>query len=259
MEKKFDWKLLLTLLIATSPILGYGLAYVYQLGYCSYFNIPTEFIKLDLTMVLVAIAGTAGVLFFLSCFILMMWSKPRNMSTIGQKIYISVVMFFFFFVFSLLYFTVNEAEQVAIMYGIFLLFIFFGPWAVHKLSSIQLGKRKSEQKTPSDDRVVQFISTKYFRYGFLGIFILAIVVYCGALAGRSDAMNKQIFYELPSDPNAVILRIYGDNVISGQLQYEQNKIGLGPIIFVSSLNNANLMLTPIKIDIQFMSVPQLIK
>ena len=63
MDLKIDLKLLLAFVAAVSPVLGYGLAYVYQLGFCNYFNIPIELIKLDWTTILVAIAAAFGSLF----------------------------------------------------------------------------------------------------------------------------------------------------------------------------------------------------
>ena len=257
MEKKIDWKLLLTLIVAASPVLGYGLAYVYQLGYCSVFNIPTELIKLDLTTVLVAIAGTFGVLFLFAWFFLMFWITPRNISSIGQKIYVSLLLLIFLFVFSLLFLTLVEAEQIAIMYGAFLLIIFFGPWFARKLTSIHLGKRKSEPETPIDGRIGQIVNSKYFRYTIFGVCLLVIIIYCSALAGRSAAFNKQIFYVPSSNPDSVVLKIYGDNIICGQLEHDPGKDGLGPTIFVLPLNNnLNLSLTPIRIKISFTTVPK---
>ena len=257
MPKNIDWKLLLALIIAISPVLGYSLAYVYQLGYCSVFNIPTDLIKLDLTTVLMAIAGTLGVLFFFSGFIFMILSIPRNISTIRRNILFSLVLLFFLFIFSLLFFTTSEAEQVAIMYGIFLLFIFLGPSVARKISGIKWGKVKNESDKASADRVSQIINTKYFKYSMLGVILLVMVIYCGALAGRSDGMNKQIFYVPSSNPNSVVLKIYGDNMICTSLTYSQNKPVLGPTIFVMPLNNSpDIALSPIRIYPNFTELPK---
>ena len=187
----------------------------------------------------------------------MFWITPRNISSIGQKIYVSLLLLIFLFVFSLLFLTLVEAEQLALMYGAFLLIIFFGPWFARKLTSIHLGKRKSESETPIDGRIGQIVNSKYFRYTIFGVCLLVIIIYCSALAGRSAAFNKQIFYVPSSNPDSVVLKIYGDNIICGQLIYEQNKSGLGQTIFILPLNNnPNLSLTPIRVKISFTKVPK---
>jgi len=256
-KEKIDWKVLLTMVIAISPVLGYGLAYVYQLGYCSVFNIPTDLVKLDLTTVLVAIAGTLGVLFFFSCLMLLIWATPRNISVTKQKIYVSAVLLFFLFIFSLLFFTTSEAEQVAIMYGIFLFLIFLGPSVARKISGIKWGKGKNEPETPADDRIIQIINTKYFKYSIFGFILLVMVIYFGALAGRSDALNKHIFYVPSSNPNSVVLKIYGDDMVCAQLTSLRNESVLGNTIFVVPLSDTSVVsLTPIRIYPVFSQLPQ---
>lgn len=50
------------LLIAGVPAAGYWLAFLYELGYCIYFDIPAQFVDIGLLNVLIAIVGFAGFL-----------------------------------------------------------------------------------------------------------------------------------------------------------------------------------------------------
>jgi len=47
------------LVIAVVPATGYWFAFLYELGYCKYFEIPPAFIEIGLLNVLVAIIGSA--------------------------------------------------------------------------------------------------------------------------------------------------------------------------------------------------------
>lgn len=49
-------------IVAGIPATGYWFAFLYELGYCKYFNIPSSFIEIDMLNVLIAIIGTLTLL-----------------------------------------------------------------------------------------------------------------------------------------------------------------------------------------------------
>jgi hypothetical protein len=50
------------LLIAAVPAAGYWFAYLYELGFCKYFNLPSAFVDIGMPTVLGAIVAMLGVL-----------------------------------------------------------------------------------------------------------------------------------------------------------------------------------------------------
>jgi len=53
------------IIVAASPVIGYGLAFLYEIGFCGIFKIPREFIRLDLTSVFVAAGSLVGIILIL--------------------------------------------------------------------------------------------------------------------------------------------------------------------------------------------------
>ena len=178
---------------------------------------------------------------------------PRDTSPLKQKIYMSLILFFSLLIFGFMFLTTNEFTQLVIVFGISLLVIFFGPWLSKKLFANQI----NTPKTPIDERLNRFIHNKYFKYTGAFFYLLILIFLCCSLAGRANAMKEQIFYVPSSNPDSIVLKIYGDNIICGQLVQKQNQTGLGPTIFVLSLSNTpNLSLTPIKLNLAFTMYPK---
>ena len=98
----------------------------------------------------------------------------------------------------------------------------------------------------------RWANNKYLQYGCVAIFVIAFIFVSGYLAGRSDAWKKEIFLVPSSNPELVVLKIYGDNIVCGKLVQESDEIGLGPTIDLLRLDDiSSLTLTPIKVKLSF--------
>jgi hypothetical protein len=86
--------------------------------------------------------------------------------------------------------------------------------------------------------------------------VVVFIFVSGYLAGRADAWKKEVFLVPSSNPELVVLRIYGDNVVCGTLVQKSDEIGLGPAIDLLRLDDvSNLTLTPIKVKLSFIQYP----
>jgi hypothetical protein len=237
------------LLIAVAPALGYGLAYVYRFGYCDVYHIPSDLIRLDLTTILIAIAASLGILAILAWFAFMMMTIPLYISATRKRIYFSIVFLVFLGLFSGFFLTIDESKQLGIMFLFFLFFVFVIPWFIRRFPT----KRRKRQDIP----INRLVNNKYFGYGFVVFFVVIAILVSGYLAGRSDARKKEIFYVPSSNPQLIVLKVYGDNIVCGELVQETDKVGLGPRIDLLKLNNlSDLTLTPIKIKLSFTQFPK---
>lgn len=247
MNQRFEIRQWIPVIITAAPALGYGLAYVYELGYCEAYHIPFDLIRLELTTILVAIAASLGGLAILAWLIFLLMSVPLYISETRKKIYFSVIYLIFLFLFALFYLNVEESKQLGIMYLTFVFVIFVIPW---------LSRKSHKKRKRQDIPINRFINNKYFKYGCVIIFIIISALTFGYLAGRSDAWKKEIFYVPSSHPQLVVLRIYDENIVCGELIQESEKFGLGPKIYLLKVYDSDLILTPIKVKLSFTKYPK---
>lgn len=247
MNSRFELRPWIPLLIAVAPALGYGLAYVHERGYCAVYHIPFDLIHLDLTTVLVAIAASLGGLALLLYIAFLAMTVPLDTSATKKKIYLSSILFVFLVLFGFLYLTVEEFIQLSIAFAVFLFSIFIFPrillWLIRKFPT-----KRQRQETLLD----RWANNKYLQYGCIAILVIAFIFVSGYLAGRSDAWKKEIFLVPSSNPELVVLKIYGDNIVCGKLVQKSDEIGLGPTIDLLRLDDiSSLTLTPIKVKLSF--------
>lgn len=89
--------------------------------------------------------------------------------------------------------------------------------------------------------------------------MVALILCFGYLAGRSNAMNKEIFYVPSSNSQLVVLKIYDNNIICGKLVQdpESKKFGIGSTIdFLDIQNISDVTFTPIRVKISFTQYPK---
>ena len=245
---RVEFKPWIPLLIGIAPALGYAFAYVHELGYCGVYNIPPDFIRLDLTTILVAIAAALIGLVLLAWSLSLILSIPLYMSMIRKKVYFAFILLVFYGVFAFFYLTVEESKQLGIMLIFFMLIFFIGPWLSRKLPS----KRKRQ-----DIPLNRLIRNKYIQYSFIVGYMVFLLLSFGYLAGRSDAFQKEIFYVPSSNPELIVLKIYGDNIVCGKLVQQSGKTGLGPTINILRMENIDkVTFTPIKVKISFSLYPK---
>jgi hypothetical protein len=236
------------LLIGGVPALGYAVAYVYELGYCGVYHIPSDLIRLDLTAILLPIAASLIGLAMFAWFFFATLTIPLYINPTLQKILLSIFLFICLFGLSLRYFTTEEAAQTAIAFLVFLVLLFAGPPLLRRLPT-----RRRRQDIP----LARLLANRYFQYTLIGICVVGLIFASGYLGGRAEAFQKEVFYVPSSNRDLVVLKIYGDNIICGELVRESDKVGLGPMITVLRMEDIpNLTLTPIKAEISFTSYPK---
>lgn len=249
--------LFITVIAAASPAIGYGLAYVYQLGYCEFYNIPSDFIILDWTTVLTAVAASFGVLFFLSWIALMFLSIPKDMNSWKKKLFLILMFFVILFIFSIFFLTVEEVIELSIMFGFTVLLILFGPWLSKKISKTNKQKDNKPIQKENDTRLDKIFNNVYSKSIATAIYVIFIIFICVYLAGRAAAMKKDIFYVPSSNPDSIVLKIYGDNIICGEIVESDGKLGLGTTLHILSFNDSlDMTLTPYRINLSFTQSPE---
>jgi len=223
MDSTTDWRHWIGAVIVLAPPLGYGLAYVHELGYFDFYKIPMDFISLNWTTIFVAISASLGALFLLLWFVTaLVLSKLENISAVRQKIYLVIMSFIFLFIIAIKYLTVEETKELGIFFAIFVAAIFVVPWFIRNYGDIPISRFKRGGEPPKSATatyVKKILDSKYLKYSFLTIYVLIFIFAFSYLDGRSTGIDRQVFYVPSSNPQLVVLKISGDSLICAPIIY----------------------------------------
>ncbi len=205
------WEKWQTVLIAISPAIGYALAYVHELGYYHYFGIPTEIIKLDWTTILVAIASTAAGIALVS------WFLAAIIMLKGKKLAFLIFTFLFCFFFAILYLTIQESGQLGVGFLAMIFAIYIIPWYMRTYQQNLVDEYKPVNDSDKNDAITKWLKDDKVKYVLLSLWVGLLVFSFSYLGGRSAAMRKSTFYIPSSNPQAVVLKINGNDLICAPL------------------------------------------
>jgi hypothetical protein len=207
---KLDWNLS-GLLIAAVPAIGYVLAYIYERAFCDFYQIPTGLIQLDWNTIITAIAGVlGGLLIVIWGFTVLFFTKNGKPGPYKRRLILIGVLFGTILILSI-YCNLTVTEFLigigSIAWLAILLFVF--P-LFRKTPKAYRDKLIADDKTALTNVLK---SSQIAKYGFLAVLVLLLFGGITYLSGRSVATGKTQFYIPSSYPNAVVLRIYGQNCI----------------------------------------------
>lgn len=215
---KFFSEAILAVLI---PIFGYLLAFSYEKGFCAYFNIPVEFIEINLINALKITGTLITITFIIWMFYEFLDSIKFFNNPIGRalsRILIPIILIpMAIYIFDLPW------SYILIMYPvIFVLFV---------LPLFQRGikgyKRKVEYTLNQDlkdeyliDKLAKIIGP--YTVVFLSFFIVGLGIL--NVAGGFNAKAKRTFMVIKSNPELVILRKYSKNFICTSFDRKKKEI-----------------------------------
>src|SRR3989338_3977635 len=217
------------LIIAASPIIAYLITFTYEASFSGVFEIPFQFITLNLTTVFVVASVLIGVVLLLCSTgnFVYTYVVPKSED---NPIYRSLVRFFpLFFLLTVVIalFGPNWKEWIGYLvitaFYAFLEFAF--PLITQKEEKTYKDKLKSQEMVEAQvDTLVDYASLRVGRGGLKIIAWLALFAVISYSAGRAEALRKDKFLVIPTPPEAVVLRIYGDSLICAPFNRETRKV-----------------------------------
>lgn len=204
------------LLIAGVPVAGYWVAFLYELGYCTYFNIPLSFIEIGILNILVAIVGIAGVLLLISIHANMFYML---LSGIAQPISFSLLKIGTILILISGYALVSRLPFVLFVIIVAIIIVLFGflefifPLLTQRKVTGYLNKLAAQEKTELEHKnIFNFVANSIGRKTvqiILVIFVLSFVAY---FAGGYKAKTQRNFMVFVGNGEKVVLK-----AISGYL------------------------------------------
>lgn len=206
------------LLIAAVPAAGYWFAYLYELGFCKYFNLPAAFIDIGIPTVLGAIVAIFGVLGLIYMFaelpFTILSAVPRSIGAPIRRMGLAIMIMGAFAIVGR--YTLALFMTVAIIFAVPLLFFHFVfPLITERGTSGYLAKldahhRRDLRTDNLMDIAARKIGASWFRLLFL-LFLLSVVSY---FAGGYNARVQSSFMVLPGPPELVVLKQFGTSVVT---------------------------------------------
>ena len=254
------------LFIASIPIAGYFLAYLFERGYCDFYKIPTMLIDVSFINIIstsLAILGTYTLIFFAYDSIInpILSSMQRSIRWSFFRIFmITFILLGFSLVFN---WSVNKSLSLFGPLIIGIIFLEFGfPLITQRKIKGYLNKHEGQSQTDAKDvtafdKAAENLGPKIYMILFI-FYLLSLATY---FAGGIQARFKTEFAVSATIPNIVYLKKYGPILIGNQYDKENNTLSNQFIIEPINKNLFNIekigQLTPLSlIDLTHMSRSQ---
>lgn len=232
--KKIKFTLSDAILIAISTVVGYSLAYMYELGYTSKFSIPAEYISLDTTSILSGVISViASLLIIFSFYNLMYPFIPKKNDELSLRIgrfapviIISIANILFIRGYRLFY---------VLLVIIILEFIWPLMYKDRKTYNEKL-KADREKESSTGMLIDLIIKTKEGSYIFLIIWGLCLLLLTARNYGYYQAENQRKKQIVKIDNKEyVVARIYNQTAI--MLRYNRKGNKTEKIILIRGKDN----------------------
>jgi len=238
-------------LIGAASAIGYGIAYLHELGFNSEFGIPQELIVLNLTTVLTTIGQIIGVFIIMTLAFLMLRYIEHYILTekwaSRLRYNISSILFLIFFGTLWLAYPTLWRDLIYMLIAFLISVLYF--WGVHYAVPIftQRKVRGYRQKLKAEDEDENnFLKRERASFSpFFTVLLILIALYyllsTAYLSGEHTARSKEEFLVTSTNSEMVVLRIYGDNIVCAPLDRGNSTI-TKPLIILRADSHPELIL-----------------
>lgn len=214
------------IIIGTAPVFVYAVTLTYEKGFVDYFGMPNQLISPNITTIFTAGFVLLGIL--LSVFAIgdAVYSFiPRNdFLTMRLKWLFPV---FFLLIIYIKMFGQNWKEWIAVLMVLvgILFFQCVFPLITQRKTKGYLNKLEAQDKVDREfpsmlEPMVEFIGVGALKM----VLIIAFIIFFAYGAGKASAIKQQEFLVIHGNPDKVVLRIYGDNLVVAQISENPKKV-----------------------------------
>lgn len=206
-----------TLILAGLTVLFYGITFTYQVGYFSYFNVPSEYIEINLNQVFI-VTGSILLFFYIFFTLFEIISRIINYKSILYE-RICLYVFALVYVFPLYFLKVYLLKVVIVtMLGILAYIFFIKPKLQYPRMNFEDAVKKIHKKDKFSKSsllhfLINFLSEHtgngLIYFGFIIVFILMGAFY----AGLMTAMIKHKYYVMSTNKSIVLIATDEENFI----------------------------------------------
>jgi len=216
------------LVIAVVPATGYWFAFLYELGYCKYFEIPPAFIEIGLLNVLVAIIGLGGVLALFNLYadpvFILSRGLPKPLRAALFRITVPIVLVSGYAIVARL-----TPQQFSLVAGVFLvplvIFEFIFPLLTQRDVRGYLSKLEAQNQAElQHETIMDVVAKSIGRRAFLFFGLLFVLSFTAYFAGGYEAKKQLDFMVIDEQPEKVVLKRNGAYSVTAQIDREKKSI-----------------------------------
>lgn len=228
-------------ILAAIPAGGYWTAYLYELGYCNFFEIPPELIDISINSILLnslAVLGIAILMVFAVDFIgkLMVGVSSAVKGSLYKLIFIYFIGYGFYFSFG------RSQTELKIFLTIFALPMiikdFVWPlWSQRHIkgfgNKVAAAKKRDFEYDSATDKIANKIGIEAFLVCG-ALYVISILSY---LAGGYGASSETEFLSAKAKPNYILARKYGESWVA--VRFDETKKIFYPDFQILKLEDVN--------------------
>lgn len=215
--------------LAAIPVIGYWLAYLYQLGQMTYFDIPSMYVEININSVISAIAALLVVLmvFYIlleSVYVLFIGRLPRILK---YSIFEALFMILFYWSCAIIFkWTLTKAIVFGLpIVGVFIFTNFFLPLFSHKDVKGYVAKLEAQNNRDKDTpRIIKVLGDKIGQLGRYSLVLFYLLSYFAYFSGGYVASISSEFTIIKQTPELVVLKKYAENYIAADFDRKTNKV-----------------------------------
>jgi len=202
------------LLILLIPLLGYAISFLYEIGYCNTFNIPSYFIRPSTTTIFI---GISSIVLFLLLYFVIRWGFEIFLGTGPISLGIKnlamplLILIYYFGIFG-----ADWKRLGGVIAGLaIVVFMQFGVPFLTQSKRLAYGdKVKAQDKADWESDKFRRKITEYFGPGLMHFFVLLGFVFWAAyVTGGAHAEQQREFLVSDTEPKIVVLRNYANEFI----------------------------------------------
>jgi hypothetical protein len=216
-----------SVILAAIPALGYWVAFVYELGYFNYFDLPRDFIEITLNLILLnSLSVVSGLVLFIIVFDFIQRSMLGVTEALKYTLYKLLFIYFIAFGFGLVFDKTNNEILVLLLIlagPIILKEILWPLWSYRHIqgfgNKVAAAKKKDFEFDSLTDKIAEKTGATQFTL-LIFIYLTSIFAY---LAGGYQANKQEYFLTSEANPNYVLIRQYANNWLALKIDVETHE------------------------------------
>jgi hypothetical protein len=216
------------LVIAGVPAAGYWFAFLYELGYCKYFDIPPAFIEIGILNILVAIIGLGGAFALIHLYADPVFVLSRRLAKPIRRallrISLPVVLFAGYALVVRLTF-IQFILVLALFFVPLAFFEFIFPLITQRNISGYLNKLDAQNRIELEhDTLMDLVAMAVGRKIFLFSGFLLMVSFVSYFTGGYEAKTQRDFMVISEQPERVVLKRNSGYFVVARFEREKKSI-----------------------------------
>lgn len=216
------------IVLASIPVIGYWLAYLYYRGYATYFDFPGTYIEIDTSSVLAAVMGMGTALLILHSYMDALYLPFRMLPRVLKIKLLHLAFLVVFYASCAVAFRwpwANMLKYGGPILALYLLVQFLLPVVMHREVKGYIAKLEADHKiSQSVPKLMDFYSEHIDNRVVISLIVLYFISLIAFFSGSYDAKISRQFIILNQDKELVVLKQFGSSYLTAEFNRKTKQI-----------------------------------